>query len=530
LTDRLLIVGWDGADWEILDDLLSRGCLPTVETMIRDGARGNLDSTIPSHSWAAWTSFLTGLHPASHGVYDFVERHPTEPQRRVPVGSASIKAPTFLETLSDHGLEVRSANVPVTFPPFPVNGRLISGVAIPHSASFVHPADWSAELQRRAPFPINGMEWGRFRDDPPALIAEVRRLVEERTASYRVLLEGDWNVAVCVYVAPDRLQHPMGNHLLPSHPDFRHLAETPNAQAIRDVFRALDESLAGLIEASGPDTTVVLMSDHGFRPVERLSNLNRLLERLGFMAPSRTASATMGLRRSGLARAIARTRLGHAMKRRIKAPSTLDWSRTRAYQSVSGGGINVNLRGREPGGTVPQSEYEVVRTELRDALLAYRDGETGEPIVGQVRFREDLPPGPFSDLAPDVIASPTSRWSFAHSDSISSPARWPSGSHRTRGIVVANGGRTRPGTLGDRYIADLGATALAFCGVSADGLDGRVIKEVAGESPDRSPLTADASLGAPPEARRRFDRGDSGMSEEDNEVVAQHLRDLGYIE
>jgi predicted AlkP superfamily phosphohydrolase/phosphomutase len=529
LTDRLLIVGWDGADWEILDDLLTRGCLPTVETMIRDGARGNLDSTIPSHSWAAWTSFLTGLHPASHGVYDFVERHPTEPQRRVPVGSASIKAPTFLETLSEHGLEVRSANVPVTFPPFPVNGRLISGVAIPHGAPFVHPAEWSGELERRAPFPINGMEWGRFREDPSALIAEVRRLVEERTASYRVLLEGDWNVAVCVFVAPDRLQHPMGNHLLPSHPDFPRCAETPNAEAIRDVFRTLDRSLAALIETAGEGSTVVLMSDHGFRPVERLSNLSRLLERLGFAAPARTASATMGLRRSGLARAIAGTRLGHAIKRRIKAPSTVDWSRTRAYQAVSGGGINVNLRGREPDGTVAPGAFDDVRNELRDALLAYRDEETGEPIVGQVRFREDLPSGPFSDLAPDLIASPTARWSFAHSDSISSPARWPSASHRTRGIVVASGGRTRPGSLGDRYIADLGATALAFCGVPADGLDGRVIDEVAGEAAERSAVTVDAHLDAQ-EPRRRFDRGDSGMSDEDNEVVAQHLRDLGYIE
>jgi predicted AlkP superfamily phosphohydrolase/phosphomutase len=520
VPDRLLIVGWDGADWEIVDDLIERGCLPNVAAMIRDGARGNLDSTIPAHSWAAWTSFLTGVHPASHGVFDFVERHPTEPQRRVPVGSNSIKAPTFLEVLSKAGIEVRSANVPVTFPPFPVNGRMIGGVAIPHGAPFVYPATFAAELERRAPFPINGMEWGLFEEDPVALVAEVERLVEERTSSFEVLLEGDWSVAVCVYVAPDRLQHPLGDHLLPTHPNHASVADTPIAESVRSVFRTLDAHLGRLRSAAGGDATVVLMSDHGFRPVTRLSNLTRLLEHLGFATRARTAGATTSLRRSRLARAVAGTRLGHSIKRKVKAPSTLDWAKTRAYQSVSGGGVNLNLKGREPLGIVEPRDFDRVRDELRDALIAYRDPETGAALVDRIRFREELAAGPHSDLAPDLIASPTRMWSFAHTDSLSAEARWPSASHRTRGIIAAAGGRTVPGPLGDRYIADLAATALAFCGVSMTGLDGRVIEEIAGPSP----------IEAATEVSMTVHRGPSGMSDEENDAVAQHLRDLGYIE
>src|SRR5437588_4513599 len=106
MTDRLLIVGWDGADWEILDDLLSRDLLPNVRQMIRGGFRTDLASTIPAHSWAAWPTFLTGLHPAGHGVFDFVERDPRDPQRHVPATSMSIRASTFLEMLSDAGVEV----------------------------------------------------------------------------------------------------------------------------------------------------------------------------------------------------------------------------------------------------------------------------------------------------------------------------------------------------------------------------------------------------------------------------------------
>ena len=219
-ADRLLIIGWDGADWDILDPLIQGGYLPNVAEMVGSGARGVLMSSVPYNSWVAWTSFLTGMNPGGHGVFDFVERRPDQRGRRVPVTSRSIGAATFLEILSTAGVEIRAANIPSTFPPFPVLGRMIGGVAIPRGARFVYPAQWAAELERTAPFPVNGMEWTRFRGRPGALVSEARSYVQRRTASFEALLMGDWALAVCVYVAPDRMQHPFGDRLLPAHPDY----------------------------------------------------------------------------------------------------------------------------------------------------------------------------------------------------------------------------------------------------------------------------------------------------------------------
>src|ERR671929_2319445 len=70
---RVLLIGWDGADWRILDPLLERGDLPNLQALIDRGQKGVLKSTIPTHSWAAWPSFLTGVDPADHGVYDILE-------------------------------------------------------------------------------------------------------------------------------------------------------------------------------------------------------------------------------------------------------------------------------------------------------------------------------------------------------------------------------------------------------------------------------------------------------------------------
>jgi predicted AlkP superfamily phosphohydrolase/phosphomutase len=70
---RVLIIGWDGADWRILDPLLERGALPNLRSLLDRGGRAVLRSTIPTHSWAAWPSFLTGVDPVDHGVYDILE-------------------------------------------------------------------------------------------------------------------------------------------------------------------------------------------------------------------------------------------------------------------------------------------------------------------------------------------------------------------------------------------------------------------------------------------------------------------------
>jgi predicted AlkP superfamily phosphohydrolase/phosphomutase len=518
-SERLLIIGWDGADWHILDDLIRRGCLPNLSAMLAEGARGNLESTIPSHSWAAWSTFMTGLNPGGHGVYDFVERHPTDPGKRISVSSGSIKAQTFFERLSDVGRELRVANVPVTFPPIPLNGRMIAGVAIPPGATYVYPDEWAKQLKRSAPWPINGMEWRRSRHNPIRLVNEVLSYIERRTASFDVLLDGNWDVAVCVYVSPDRLQHAFGAELLPSHPDYPQKSESDLGAAVRAAYTFLDEQIPRLRAAAGPNATTILMSDHGFRPINRVGDVTRILVDLGFANQSRGGGATAALRKSSLWRSISRSRAGRVLKRRMRVPSTLDWSKTVAYRSAEGGGISLNLAGREPAGTVARTDYERVRDDVRQGLLGWRD-EAGIAPIKTVWRREELYSGPHFDLAPDLVVQPNDMWTFSSMKTITADTDWPTGDHRRSGVVVSCGGRTVRGDLGDRDIADITATALAFSGVASSNLDGRVIDEIAGELTMREPAAVD------PVERG----GGDELTDEQHEQITQHLRDLGYIE
>jgi predicted AlkP superfamily phosphohydrolase/phosphomutase len=454
------------------------------------------------------------VNPGRHGVFDFVQRDPADPDRRVPVSSRSIGSVTFLELLSNAGPEVRAGNIPVTFPPSPVRGRMISGVAVPPGARFVHPREWGEELQHRAPFPLNGLEWTRFADDPAALVEEARTFVDRRTASFEAMLEGDWDVAACVYVAPDRVQHPLGAYLLTSHPDHARLADGELGESIRDVYRHLDVALGRLRSIAGPEAVTVLMSDHGFRPVTRSANLNRVLETAGLAVRARTA----GVRRSSLVRTVGRSRIGHALKRRVRAPSEIDWTRTVAYQSSAGPGVSVNLRGRERGGIVDPGDFDRVVEEVASTLPSFVDPESGTRPVAEVLRARDIYTGPYATMAPDLLVKPAPMWMFAYTKALTTETDWPSGSHRRQGIVAAAGPGIAPGDLGNRDIADLAPTVLAFCGVALPAFDGHAIEEISGPS-------VRAEDGGPD-----ISRGPQQLTDEDDEFVVQHLRDLGYIE
>lgn len=521
-ADRLLIIGWDGADWEIINHLIEHDCLPQVASLMREGATGVLQSVVPTHSWAAWPTFLTGMDPGGHGVFDFVERDPTQPLRRTPVTSASIRAITFPEYLSQADHEVRLGNIPVLFPPLPVKGRVISGVAVPPRARFVYPWEWKSELDRRAPFPVNGLEWADRNVDAQRLLHEARELLLKRTESFKVMLEGDWKVGACIFVETDRLQHAFGAYLLPTHPDHPHLVDSSVAQDLRDLYRLLDEVTAQLIRAAGPQATIVIVSDHGFRPIDRLLNLQGLLEHLGLAAAGRAAAANKTLRQSSLASRVKKSSLGHALKRRVRTVSSVDWKHTVAYKASTGGGVSLNLKGREPHGIIEPRDYERVRSEVSEALLGFKDPESGRQPVANVLKREEVHSGPYVHLAPDLFLVSNEGWSTIGSGGkggLTSHTTWPTGQHRRAGVVIGAGKGVEPGDLGTKHLRDIAPTVLAYAGLRVEGLQGEPIKAIAGRTQQERTITS-----------KDVERASSGLSREEQDQVSAHLRDLGYIE
>ena len=438
MADRTLVIGWDGADWDVLDPLLRAGELPALAALIARGRRGVSRSCLPTHSWAAWPTFLTGVDPAGHGVFDILEHRPGA-SRRLPVSSRSILAETWPQRLSRAGRRVLLVNVPLTYPPPEIDGVVIAGGVIPQRSVFSHPPDAGPRLE----WPVNGGSWTTFRGRPVELVEDVERVTRARARAMRTLLDEErWDVACMVFVSPDRIQHCLLEYVHPGHPDHAAAAATPTAERVRDVYRLLDRELATLVERTDADDTVILMSDHGHQPCTRAVNMGRLLESTGHLRLGR-GSGLVSLLAWGRVRSVARVaydRLG--LHGRVAVPTPpVDWARTVAYPSVvsTGEGVSVALRGREPEGKVAPADYERVRDEVAAALLEFTDPATGRSPVGSVRRKEEVMSGPHLDRAPDLLLEAAPLYSLAHARRAVEAADWLSGDHRAEGIYVAAG-------------------------------------------------------------------------------------------
>jgi predicted AlkP superfamily phosphohydrolase/phosphomutase len=526
-VSRVLLVGWDGADWRILDPMLEAGLLPNLAALIARGAKGVLRSTIPNHSWAAWPSFLTGLEPSNHGVYDIFEKE-IGVRKNLPVTYRSIREKTMLADLTAAGATTVMTNLPLTFPPPRIDGKLIAGGVLPKWRPFTHPGSLASELEAAgAAFPINGMSWTTYRNRPGPFLQEARELTEARTkANLHLLDTTDWRFAALIYVATDRVQHCLAKYVSSDHPDFDTLSREPLAEQVRDVYRLLDDGLGGILERAGDEDLVLFVSDHGFQSCTRALHMDRLLEHAGFLRFA-ASKAVFGPMQWGPMRTVARKVydvLG--LHGRVSLPQSVNWQRTVAYTSVrsTGEGVSINLAGREPDGVVDPADFEATRDKVMEALDGFVDPATGlEPIRRALR-REDVFTGRFAETAPDILLEPSPLYSLTHAKSMVEAADWLSGDHRMDGVIAAAGPRVRADAFAEpALLVDMAPTILAALGVPASVKhNGQVLSAVVGDEAS----VAAAGVREPEPATET----DTGLAEDEALEVEEHLRGLGYLE
>jgi predicted AlkP superfamily phosphohydrolase/phosphomutase len=525
---RVLVIGWDGADWRILDPLLANGDLPNLAALISRGGRTVLKSTLPTHSWAAWPSFLTGVDPADHGVYDILETRAGS-GRQYPVSFRSIRERSFIQDLGAAGVETLMVNVPLTFPPPQLTGKLIAGGVLPKRRTFTHPEGLAQELEASGcPWPINGTSWTTFRNRPDPLLDEAVAFVRARQKATEHLMDTtDWRVACVVFVETDRIQHCLSQYVSSDHPEYPERSREPLARRVSDLYRLLDEGLGRLVDRTDPEDLIVFMSDHGMRSCTGAVHMDRLLARLGFLGFSAT-NAIFGPMQWGPVRALARKvydALG--LHGKVALPQSVDWSKTRAYTSIrsTGEGVSVNLAGREPEGTVEPGDFERVRDEVAERVGAFVDPRTGQRPVARVWRREEVFKGRFAELAPDLLLDPAPLYSLTHARTVVERADWLSGDHRAEGVFAAAGPMVDPSAFPAAFhLVDLAPTLLAAVDAPASVRhSGSVLGAVVGH--ERAQAATEGSTEAGP-----GDEADAGLSDTEADEVEDHLRGLGYLE
>ena len=520
---RVLLIGWDGADWRILEPLLEQGVLPNLEALINRGQKGVLRSTIPTHSWAAWPSFMTGVDPVDHGVYDILETKPGT-HKSYPVTYKSIKERTFLADLDAAGKEAVYIDLPLTFPPPQIKGKLLAGGVLPKGPAVSYPADLQDTLAAAGvPWEINGMSWTTYHNKPDPYLEEALRVTEKRVKASGWLMDNtDWDFLMSVWVSVDRTQHCLSNYVGPDHPDYAANRKTQRYNKVVDVFRQVDDALGMMVSKTNEDDTILFVSDHGFQSCSRALHMDHLLKKLGYLEFD-ASNVIYGPMQWGPMRKVARKvydTLGLHGKVSLKQP--VKWSQTKAYTSIrsTGEGVNVNLAGREPDGIVDPADFEKVRDEVMERLSSFVDPDTGKKPVKEIFKKEDVFKGRFAETAPDILMVPAEQYSLTHAKSAYEKADWLAGDHRPEGVIVAAGPTVKSFEIEPKLV-DMAPTILAALDAPA-GIKhtGRVIHEIVGAAD----VTVDESINTGSAA------GDSDLSDQEAAEMEEHLAGLGYLE
>ncbi len=522
---RVLLIGWDGADWRILDPLLERGDLPNLQALIGRGQKGVLKSTIPTHSWAAWPSFLTGVDPADHGVYDILETVPGT-HKQYPVTYKSIKERTFVEDLAAAGKKGLYVDVPLMFPPPNIDATIVAGGVLPKGRQYTQPADLPDTLEKNGvPWQINGMSWTTYHNKPEPYLDEVFELTGKRIKAAEWLMDNtDWDLFASVWVSVDRTQHALSNYVGPDHPDYAQNSKTPLASRVRDVYKQLDDSIGRMVDKTRDDDIVLFISDHGFQSCYRTINMDRLLQKFGYLDFT-ASNVILGPMQWGPMRKIARTvydKLG--LHGKVSLPQPVNWSKTRAYTTIrsTGEGVSINLAGREPDGIVDPGDFEKVRDEVMDRLANFTDPKTGKKPVKAIFKREEIFKGKHADSAPDILMEPAEGYSLTHAKSAIEDADWVSGDHRIEGTIVAVGPKVQPFSQ-TPMLVDMAPTLLAALDAPASiKHTGRVLHEVVGAE-------AAVKAGEQVEFVQSTD-AEPTVSDTEADEMEEHLRGLGYLE
>jgi len=557
---KVLVIGLDALTPRLVEKWVAEDRLPNIGRVMAEGAWGPMESVPNRNSAPAWSTMVTGLNPGKHGIYWFTEDDPKNYAYKFINGSYR-RGKAFWRVLSEEGQNVGVINVPLSFPAEDVNGVFVSGVDSPSADDprFTHPSDLRHEVKRAA-----GGEYYVY----PALARYVvggeadeglRRLhssIDKRAAvAEHLMTTKPWDTFMVVFTESDVVQHFFWRHMdEPADGD-----PANHVDAIRDTYEHLDAVVGDLMKAVGPDTLVMLVSDHGARQEDGLARtLPSWLQHLGLLT-YKTEGGKANVRSlaySAVTRAFRKLdktlppEVKHKLSRRIPwlrrrvenmmSFGKLDWSKTIAYTDGKRPEIWINLKGRQSQGIVEPKDYDEVCGQIIERLTSGQCSRTGKPLVRKVLRRDEIYSGPFVDRSPDLIVQWMDEGSCLDIDYPDGTSfkllkqhlpddpfdHLVNGGHDPYGIVALLGPGVKPGRLEGAQIADVAPTVLYLrdAPIPSD-TDGKVLEDALSSDLLGSRQVRKGGQGSLSDEDDR-----TGYSSEEEQEVRERLQALGYVE
>ena len=495
-SKKLLIIGIDGGTWRILKPAIDKGYMPFLKSQVENGASGILESTMPSNSATAWSSFQTGLNPSKHCVFDFVAWD--KKTKRKQLVSSQFLRRTIWDAVSDAGRRVGVVNVPMTYPPKPINGYMITGILTPSLMSnFTYPPKLKFELFKAVPdyhiFNLDNIEknspHGRFKFK--VFIHHMIASLENRSKAAQFIIEkGPLDVFMVHFQAVDVIQHVLWCFLDENHP----LYDQKKQNYIFEYFYGqLDQKIQEVHDSFSRMThgefLTLIVSDHGFQIHKKRFNLGNWLYQDGFFKLNAKALQkpwfvrwikkldVFKLYRHHVLQNL-RSKVARPSQQNRKDPFYWNISRTYPVGTCNEGFIYL---------LEEEFKREETIAELIKKLSAIKDPEDGTPVASHIYRKEEIFSGKYLDLMPDLILEPSDGYSFTgpyqpnaglfHIVNIKDD--FHIGKHHKDGILVVVGEAVKQQDKIRAQIIDIVPTILYYLKLRIPRYaDGRVLKEL----------------------------------------------------
>ena len=442
----MMVIGLDCAAPRLVFERY-REAMPHLSGLMERGTWGPLRSAEPPITVPAWTCMVSGRDAGELGLYGFRNRVAGQTGLRLADGR-DVRVKRVWDWLGGQGFRVAPLFVPLTSPPTPVRGQMVSGFMWPgDDAPWCFPRSLETEITERV---------GPYRADVENFRANdldrIYRDIVEMAAQHvdiaaHVWSDKDPDFLMMVEIGVDRFHHAFWRHIDPEHP--RHEAGNRWKHLGREYYQLLDAHIGRLLDLTDEDTTVLVVSDHGARAMLGGFCINEWLIRNGYLVLREMPAGS--------------SPLDHA---------AVDWSRTTAW--AEGGyyaRVFLNIRGREPNGVIAPAEFRGVRSKLCRELENLRDDQNAG-IPTSVRIPEDhyrqargFPPDMmvyFDDLKLRAIGS-VGGGQLVVTENDTGP---DSCNHDWDGIFVMSGGRHEGrGRVEGAEIYDVTPTVLGAFGV-----------------------------------------------------------------
>ena len=546
MSNKVLIIGLDGATFEVIDPLLNEGLLPNLAGLVEKGVSGRILSTIPPISGPSWISLATGMTPERTSIYDFTYRK-EEGYELQHISSINYAGRSIWDYLSKANKKVGILNYPMCIPPYAVNGFLSAGLGTSEDNEYIYPPELKQEVDAAAGGKYEmtvGYHEPRY-EDADLFLNDLQRVLHKKLRVARYLIENkQWDLFWFILSETDWMQHLMWRHIDENHSLHEGQKSRDLYERFKQIWIRIDKAIGEFAEIAGEQLNLIVHSDHGFGPNEAVFKLNVWLEREGYLVWRGTKKKSGNTREDVLHRckAIAKTLKLHKL-----APKLYDVGRTTKQKLMDKTINHIDLDKSiafDPGHTIPFGgiyindrlvETDQKKNEITQEIeRKLRNFASGNNVKIDVWRKGDLPDAQ-SGTGPDLIIGMDDWGCVVLKDPLEGDVleRRPystrhTGSHRVDGIFIAAGPDIQSGRVDDLQLFDVAPTVLHLFGIpTPPGIDGHVRADIlTAECLSRHPVSvqgdvAQASAEAAGQTR--------DMTQEEQDAIQQQLKDLGYM-